>query len=129
MLHDPLADALTNLKNYELTGKNDCMLKPASKLLKNILDQMHKLGYVGKIENIDDGKAGVYKVKLVGKINDCGVIKPRHSVKVEDFDQWEKRFLPARGFGALILSTPMGIMTPEEARKKNTGGVLLAYVY
>ena len=129
MLHDPLADALANLKNYEKTGKNDCLLKPASNITKNILLVMQKLGYIGSFEQLDDGKAGQFRVKLVGKINNCGVIKPRYSVKLSDIEGWEKRYLPAKDFGILLISTPLGVMTHKDAKEKKTGGVLLAYVY
>jgi small subunit ribosomal protein S8 len=129
MLHDPLADALTNIKNYEKTGKNDCMIKPASNLTKNILLAMQETGYIGSFERMDDGKAGRFKVKLVGKINNCGVIKPRYSVKLSELESWEKKYLPARNFGILLISTPYGVMTHSQAKQKKTGGVLLAYVY
>jgi len=38
-------------------------------------------------------------------------------------------YLPSRNFGALILSTPEGVMTHREAKKRGTGGILLTYVY
>ena len=129
MLHDPLADALTNLKNYERSGKNDCIIKPASNLTKNILLAMQETGYIGSFERIDDGRAGKFTVKLTGKINNCGVIKPRYSVKLSEIESWEKKYLPAREFGVLLISTPYGVMTHSKAKQKKTGGVLLAYVY
>src|SRR5688572_31769673 len=30
---------------------------------------------------------------------------PRYAIKKDEFDAWESRFLPARDFGALILTT------------------------
>ena len=42
----------------------------------------------------EDGRGGGYRIELVGAINKCGVIKPRHSVKWADFDKWESRYLP-----------------------------------
>jgi small subunit ribosomal protein S8 len=44
-------------------------------------------------------------------------------------DKWEARYLPARDFGLLILTTTEGIIGHDEARKKGIGGKLLAYVY
>ncbi len=129
MLLDPLANALSTIKNAEDTGKSGCMIKPASKLIGNLLKVMKDKGYIGEFEFIDDGKAGIFKVELKGRINKCGVIKPRHAVKKLEFEKWEKRYLPARGFGALILTTPQGVMTHYEAREKGIGGRLLAYVY
>lgn len=129
MLLDPLADALSTIKNAEDVGKASCVVKPASKLIGSVLRVMKEKGYIGEFEFIDNGKAGVFKVELKGKINKCGVIKPRHAVKNFEFEKWEKRYLPARGFGALILTTPQGVMTHYEARDNGIGGQLLAYVY
>jgi len=130
MLHDPLADVLACIKSYEKSGKNDCLVKPASKMIKETLQVMQKNGYIGSFEQIDDGKAGQFKIRLIGKINNCGVIKPRQPVKVSDIEGWEKKYLPAKNFGVILLSTSThGIMTHDEAREKRTGGVLLAFVY
>ncbi|MFZ3170104.1 MAG: 30S ribosomal protein S8 [Candidatus Methanoperedens sp.] len=129
MLLDPLADALSTIKNAETIGKPDCTIKPASKLIGNVLKVMKDKAYIGDFEFIDDGKSGNFKVQLKGKINKCGVIRPRHAVKNTDFEKWEKRYLPAKGFGSIILTTPDGVMTHSEARDNGIGGELLAFVY
>jgi len=43
--------------------------------------------------------------------------------------KFEKRYLPSRDIGILIVSTPSGVMTHFNARDKSTGGRLLAYIY
>ncbi|VVB91337.1 30S ribosomal protein S8 [uncultured archaeon] len=129
MLIDPLANALSVIKNAEDTGKPECTVSPASKLIGSVLKVMKDNGYIGEFEFIEDGKAGVFKVQLRGKINKCGVIRPRHAVRNIEFEKWEKRFLPARGFGSIILTTPGGVITHSEARDSGIGGQLLAYVY
>ncbi len=129
MLNDPIADAMIRIRDAENVGKAEVILKPASKLLGNILSVMQKRGYIGEYEYIDDGRGGVYKVKLLGKINDCKAIKPRFPAKYMELEKWEKRFLPAAGIGILILTTPIGVIDHEEAKKRKVGGRLLAYVY
>jgi len=129
MLLDPLADALSTIKNAETIGKPDCTIKPASKLIGNVLKVMKDKAYIGDFEFIEDGKSGNFKVQLKGKINKCGVIRPRHAVKNTEFEKWEKRYLPAKGFGSIILTTPEGVMTHSEARDNGIGGELLAFVY
>ena len=59
----------------------------------------------------------------------CGAIKPNFSVKKDGFEKFEKRYLPAKDFGVLIVSTSQGIMTHVEAKEKKLGGKLIAYVY
>ncbi|MCD6503489.1 MAG: 30S ribosomal protein S8 [Euryarchaeota archaeon] len=129
MQNDPLADALSKIKNSERAGKMTVEIKPASKLIARVLEIMQEEGYVESVEYVDDARGGKFIVKLKGKINDCGAIKPRFSVRIREMDKWERRYLPARDFGILILTTPQGIMTHREAKKRHTGGRLLAYVY
>jgi len=128
MRHDTLADVMSTIKNAERIGKKDC-ITPASNLVKEVLKIMQKQGFIGIFEFIDDGRSGKFKIKLKNRVNDCNVIKPRYSVKVDEFEKFEKRYLPAKGFGILIVSTTKGIMTHEEAKKQKMGGVLLAYAF
>lgn len=129
MLNDPLANALSLMQNAELTGKAECMISPSSKLIGGVLNLLKEKGYIKKFELIDDRKAGIYKVGLKGTINKCGVIKPRYPIRRDELDRWESRYLPARNFGLLIMSTSQGIMSQDEAKDKGIGGKLLAYVY
>ena len=129
MQFDPLNDALAKLFNAEQAVKFNVDLAPASKLLGSVLEIMQTSGYVGEIEKNDDGRGGKYIVQLRGAINHCGVVKPRHSVRRQEFDKWEGRYLPAQDFGLLILTTNSGVMHHKDAKENRIGGKLLAYVY
>jgi small subunit ribosomal protein S8 len=129
MLNDPLANALSVIKNAETKGMNKCTIQPSSRIIGGILTLLKENGYVGSFEHIDDGKAGFFQVKLIGNINNCGVIKPRYPIKMNDLEKWESRYLPGRDFGLLILTTTEGIISHSDARKKGIGGKLLAYIY
>jgi len=129
MLNDPLANALSTIKNAERKGKGRCIIQPSSKMIGGVLSLLKDRGYVGSYEFVDDGKAGIFQVDLIGSINNCGVIKPRYPIKRNELDRWESRYLPARDFGLLILTTTDGIISHSDARKKGIGGKLLAYVY
>lgn len=129
MLNDPLADALSLIKNAERAGKADCEVAPASKLIGHVLKVMQEAGYIGPFEFVDDGRSGMFRVKLLGNINECGVIKPRHAIKKTDYEKWESRYLPAQDFGALIVTTTNGVVSHYAAKELGTGGKLLAYVY
>ncbi|MEE8182016.1 MAG: 30S ribosomal protein S8 [Candidatus Thorarchaeota archaeon] len=128
-LLDPLADAMSSIYNSELVGKQEVVVAPASSLIERVLQVMQSRGYVGEFERIDDGKAGRFRIQLMGRTNKCGVIKPRYPVKRDGFEKYEKRFLPAFNYGILIVTTPNGVMTHEDAKKEGIGGRLLAYVY
>ena len=110
-LMDPLANALSTIMNNEVRRKRECVIWPASKLIGHVLRIMQQHGYVGEFEFIDDGRAGKFKVQLLGRINRCGVIKPRYPVKLKGFEEWEKKYLPARDLGVLIVSTSQGVMS------------------
>ena len=129
MSKDTIADALTNLKNHEMAAKTHCHLKPASRLLGEVLRIMQENGYIGKFEVIDDKREGIYKVELIGKINQCRAIKPRYAVRKFEFEKYEKRYLPSFDVGKIIVSTPKGVVTHSDAKEKELGGRLLAYVY
>ena len=129
MQHDPLADAMSLIKNAERAGKQECLIRPSSKLIGRVLKIMQENNYIGQFEYMEDGRAGLFKVRLKGSINDCGVIKPRYSVKRMDLEKFEARYLPAQDFGVLILTTTQGVLSHVTAKELRTGGKLLAYVY
>jgi small subunit ribosomal protein S8 len=124
-----LANGLTTVINNEMRNKRECIISPASKLLGRVLRIMQLNGYVGEFEFIDDGRSGKFKVQLLGRINRCGAIRPRFSVGMDDFEEWEKEFLPSREVGLLVVSTSSGVLSHREAREKHVGGKLLAYIY
>ena len=126
---DPLVNALNMILVHEHRHKKECIITPASNLVGTVLRIFQTKGYVGEIEFIDDGRQGKFRVQLFGRINDCKAVKPRFSVKVKGLERYEKRFLPSRDLGTLLISTPKGIITHHEAREQNTGGRVLAYVY
>jgi small subunit ribosomal protein S8 len=126
---DPLVNALNTILIHEERHKNECIIAPASNLVGRVLRIIQSLGYIGEIEYIEDGRQGKLRVQLFGRINDCKAVRPRYSVKVGDIEKYEKRFLPSRDMGSLIVSTPKGVMVHDEAKKQNVGGRVIAYVY
>jgi len=128
-LTDPLSNALNTIYNNERRHKRECVVWPASKLMGQVLRVMQKNGYIGEFEFIDDGRAGKYRIQLLGRVNKCGVIKPRYAMRVPEIENWEERYLPSREVGVLIVSTPGGVISHSDARAGKVGGRLLAYVF
>jgi small subunit ribosomal protein S8 len=126
---DVLSNGLTTILNNELRNKRECVISPASKLLGKVLRVMQLNGYLGEFEFIDDGRSGKFKVQLLGRINKCGAIRPRFPVKADEIEDWERKFLPSREVGLLIISTSKGVLSHREAKEKDVGGRLLAFVY
>jgi small subunit ribosomal protein S8 len=129
MLNDPLSNVLGVINNAELRGIKQCSIKPSSKLILRVLDIMNARRYIGTHNVIEDGRGSIIQINLIGAINKCGSIKPRFSVNSSNYEKFEKRYLPAKDFGVLIISTPKGIMTHTDAKSKGYGGRLLAYCY
>lgn len=128
MIHDVLSDVLSAIKNNDRMGKKEVVVN-ASGMVKDVLLILQTNGFIGNFEFIDDKKSGKFKISLVGSVNGCGAVRPRFAVKKDDFKKYEMRFLPAAGFGFMIVSTSKGVMDHEEARKKGLGGRLIAFVY
>jgi len=123
-----LSDVLSSIKNGDSYGKRETVT-PASKLIKDILLILQKHNYIGDFEYIDDRRGGKFRIQLLGKINNCNAIRPRLSVKKDEYEKYEKRWLPAIGMGFLIISTSKGILIHTEAKEKGLGGTLLGFVY
>lgn len=126
--NDLLASALSKINNADKVAKKECSVK-SSKVIKKVLEIMNERMYIGGFKQVDDGKGGVLEVNLLGNINKCGAIKPRFTIKHSDYEKYEKRYLIAKGFGFLVISTSKGIMTHEKAKEKGLGGRLIAYCY
>jgi small subunit ribosomal protein S8 len=126
---DPLVNALNTIISHEGRRKTECIITPASGLVGRVLRLIQSKGYIGEIEFIDDGRQGKFRVQLFGRINQSEAVKPRFKTRVSEIEKWEKRFLPSRNLGMVILSTPKGVMDHVQAKEENVGGVVLAYVY
>jgi len=126
---DTVSNGLTTIINNEARNQRECIISPASKLLGRVLRIMQLNGYIGEFEFIDDGRSGKFKVQLLGRINKCGAIRPRFSVRIDEIEEWEKKFLPSKDVGILVISTSKGVLSHREAKEKRTGGKLVAFVY
>ncbi|WP_336343481.1 30S ribosomal protein S8 [Halalkalicoccus ordinarius] len=127
--NDPFSNALSGLNNAESVGHLTHTVSPASNQIGSVLEVLYDRGYVDGFEFVDDGKSGRFEIELKGAINRCGAVKPRYSAGADEFEKWEKRFLPARDYGTLIVTTSHGIMSHYEAREQGIGGQVIAYVY
>jgi small subunit ribosomal protein S8 len=126
---DPVMDALTKLRNAEIASKTEVTLMPGSNFLGEILKIAKDNGYILDFKKIDNKGMLSFTVELSGKMNVCKAIKPRYAVKKNDFEKYEKRYLPARDLGLIVVSTPQGLMTHAQAKAKGLGGRLIAFMY
>ncbi len=127
--NDPLANVLSHILNYDRTGKKQVVTKQYSNLIKRVLTILDDHNYIGGYEVVEDSKGNILVIDLIGAINKCNVIKPRFQIGKDDYEKFEKRFLPSKDFGFIIVSTNQGLMTHTEAKEKGLGGTLICYCY
>ena len=123
MSQDIVADALNQIMNAKKAKKTEIVLKKHSKLLRNILDIMKETGYLDY-----EVKGTELKIEIK-QLNELRAVKPRYTVPVKRINHYVRRFLPAKDFGFVIISTNKGLMKHYEAEEQNLGGCLVAYVY
>jgi small subunit ribosomal protein S8 len=135
---DPIADMLTRIRNA-VQARHDYVQIPASKMKLSIAQVLKDEGYIKDFQVIEDSskKGAKAPLRLIRvQLNYSGkrepvltgikrVSKPGLRVYVQ------KREIPRvfGGLGVAILSTPQGIMTGPEARRRNVGGEVLCYVW
>lgn len=129
MQNDILSAALSKIMNAEKSGKGECTIHPTSKVVKGVMAILQDNNYLGSFGEQQTKRGASLNVNLIGNINKCGSIKPHYSATKGEFEKFEKRFLPAKDFGMLVVSTPKGLMTHYEAKKSGIGGKLIAYCY
>lgn len=127
--NDTLASVLSQISNAIRVGKTSVTTRISSKLILQTLSIMREEGYVGEVKEVKDSKGNYLDITLIGRLNACGVIKPRFAVKIDDFEKFEKRYLPAKDFGLIIVSTNKGLMTHMKAKEQNLGGRLISFCY
>ena len=126
MSQDIVADALNMIKNAKRSKKESVEVLKISNLLIEILKIMKQKEAIKKYK-IDPKKKSV-EITL-GNIIECKAVKPTFTVEKTEIEKYERRYLPARGVGELIVSTNRGLMTHEEAVEEGIGGCLIAYFY
>lgn len=123
MSQDIVSDTLNRIMNAKKASKSYIVTTRYSKLLLNVLDLMKQYGYIDY--TLNDGNLRIEMKELAT----CNSIKPRFTVNKNNLEKYIRRFLPARDFGYVIVSTSKGLMTHIDAKENKIGGSLIAYFY
>ena len=130
VVNDPIADMLTRIRNAQVAG-HDIVSIPASNMKKSIAKILMSEGFVKNVEFQNDGLQGVIRVtlKYVEKRPVIVGLKRISRPGLRVYARCNEIPKVLGGLGTAILSTPKGVMTDREARKKAVGGEVLAFVW
>ena len=130
VMTDPIADMLTRIRNANLR-KHPTVSVPSSKIKLEILRVLKEEGYISDFVKIEDEKQGMISITLK-YVNKTSVIKGIKRISKPGLKVYAKRNeLPKvlNGLGVAVVSTSGGVMSDREARQKNLGGEVLAFVW
>lgn len=123
---DPIADMIVIIKNGYL-AKKDAVSMPFSNFKQEIAKVLEKDGYVGKSKKADnkleieliysDGKPRLHEIKKISKSGLRVYTKSKQIKSVKG------------GRGIYVISTPQGVMSGAEAKKKNFGGEVICQAW
>ena len=128
---DPIADMLTRIRNGQHAG-HEMVAVPASKTKIAIAHILKQEGFISSYKCIRDNKQGILRVVLKYRNALQGVIREIKRISKPGCRSYVAcRDIPSfkNGFGVVILSTSMGIMSGNASRAKGIGGELLCSVY
>lgn len=129
---DPIADMLTRIRNA-VAARHDYVQIPASKMKIALADVLKRESFIKDYEIIGDkGPQKLIRVQLSYTGKREPVLNGLQRVSKPGLRVYtQKREIPRvyGGLGIAILSTPEGVMTGQEARRRNVGGEILCYVW
>ncbi len=128
---DPIADLLTRIRNANMV-RHEKIEVPASNIKKQIAEILKREGFVRDVEYIEDNKQGIIRIFLKYGSNNERVITGLKRISKPGLRVYAKTNEVPRvlnGLGIAIVSTSQGVLTDKEARQKQTGGEVLAYVW
>lgn len=129
---DPISDMLTRVRNAAM-ARAHVVEMPLSKMKFAIAKILESRGYLSAVEKVADKNTSREVLRLtlsytegMPVVSDLKrVSKPGRRVYVKADELRAVR----SGYGISIVSTPNGVMSGDDARKRRLGGELICEVY
>ena len=132
MTSDPIADMLTRIRNAN-TAKHDTVDIPSSRMKLAIANILVDEGYVKKYELIEEGVAKTIRITLkYGADKNEKAISGLKRISKPGLRVYASAAEMPKvlgGLGVAIVSTNQGVITDKQAREKNVGGEVLAFIW
>jgi small subunit ribosomal protein S8 len=128
---DPIADMLTRIRNA-CTARHERVEMPFSKSKAAIAQILEKEGYIEGYEVIKGQSYDTLKLSLKYGPNHEQLINGIKRISKPGLRVYTKNTDIPRvlgGLGIAIISSSQGVITDREAREKNIGGEVIAYVW
>ena len=131
-MSDPIADMLTRIRNAN-TAKHDTVDIPSSRMKLAIADILVDEGYIAKYEMVDNGNFKDIRIFLKYNNNKnervISGIKRISKPGLRVYAGGNELPKVLGGLGTAIISTNEGVLTDKQAREKNIGGEVLAFIW
>ncbi len=130
MVTDPIADMLTRLRNAAM-ARHDTVMVPASKMKIAMAKILKDEGFISDFSVVKGEPQRMIKITLKYIDKQPAFIGVERVSKPGLRVYSGKKEIPRvyGGLGIAVLSTSKGLMTGQEAWKKNLGGEILCYVW
>lgn len=128
---DPIADMLTRIRNA-CAAKFEQVEIPLSKLKLEVARVLKQEGYIRNYRVVTEDRHGVIRVQLKYGEDGQSIINFLKRVSKPGARKYVgKGNLPRvlNNAGVGIISTPRGIMTVDQARRRGIGGEVICYVW
>ena len=128
---DPIADMLTRIRNANMV-RHEKLELPASNVKKDIAEILKREGFVRDVEYVENDKQGMIRIFLKYGANNERVITGLKRISKPGLRVYAKTNEVPRvlnGLGIALVSTSQGLVTDKEARAKQIGGEIIAYVW
>ena len=129
-MNDTVADFLTRLRNAYRAGHEDVQM-PHSILAEKIAGVLLTEGYLADVQVLGEGvkKTIVIAVKYVDETSVINGLKRISKPSCRIYVGYKDIRPVMNGLGLSVLSTPAGVVSDNEARKKRVGGEVLCNVW
>ena len=131
MMTDPIADMLTRVRNA-VGSKHRTMKLPASGIKVEIARILKDQGYINDFEVVDvEGRRIIDITLRYGPTGERVISNIRRVSRSGRRVYVKKTEIPVvlGGLGISIISTPQGLMTGQESRRRGLGGEVLCHVW
>ena len=128
---DPVADMLTKIRNAAAAGHEKVDV-PSSKLKLEIVKILKTEGFIKNFKRLNDAGENTIRMFLKYDDNESPVIHGIERVSTPGRRVYSGyKMLPRvyNGYGTLILSTSVGVITGKHASEKQVGGELICKVW